>query len=163
MAATTSTGTAVRTSGALVRSIILAGLIVGVLGSIDQVIFFNVTQQTTPMALFQYIASALLGPAAFTGGVATALVGLLLHFVISFVVAAVFLLAASRLAFLRRATVLSGFLYGVGVFVVMNILIVPLSLAPKLAFSVPLALNAIISALVLVGMPIALVARRMSR
>ncbi len=163
MAATTTTSTAVRASGTLVRSIAIAGLLIGILGSLDQVVFFTVTQHASPAFVFQFIASALLGPAAFTGGASTALVGVLLHFGISFVVAAVYLLAATRLAFLRRATILSGLLFGLAVFAVMNMLVVPLSLAPKLTLTVALGLNGLLSAVALVGLPVALVARRMPR
>src|SRR6266571_7778290 len=44
-----------------------------------------------PVPLLQGIASGLLGPEAFQGGLATALLGLLCHFVIAFGAATVFL------------------------------------------------------------------------
>ena len=44
-----------------------------------------------PVRLLQGIASGLLGPKAFDGGLATALLGLLCHFIIAFGPAAVYL------------------------------------------------------------------------
>jgi hypothetical protein len=43
--------------------------------------------------VWQYIASGTLGNAAFEGGVATALLGLVFHLIISFVIAGVFILS----------------------------------------------------------------------
>ncbi|HUY78769.1 MAG TPA: hypothetical protein VMV29_18495 [Ktedonobacterales bacterium] len=77
-----------RTPAALARLIALTGLFIGAVGSVDYLTFFYVTQHETPLMVFQYIASGLLGPSAFAGGYSTALLGLLIHFVISFVVAA---------------------------------------------------------------------------
>src|SRR5258707_12203656 len=53
-----------------------------------------------PMRLLQGIASGLLGPNAFKGGVATALLGLLCHFVIAFGAAAVYVFASRAIPFL---------------------------------------------------------------
>lgn len=157
----TTSSVAVRTPGALVRSIILTGLLIGAFGSLDQVLYFTLVEHRNPAFIFQYIASALLGQAAFTGGFATTLLGFLLHFGISFVVAAVFILASTKLAFLRRAAIPFGLLYSVAVFAVMNILIVPFTLAPKLTATLPLALNALIGALLYIGLPCGLAVSRM--
>src|SRR5260370_14048741 len=64
-----------------------------------------------PMRLLQGIASGLLGSRAFSGGLATALLGLLCHFLIAFGPAAVYLLASRALGFLIDHAVISGFLY----------------------------------------------------
>jgi hypothetical protein len=73
-----------------------------------------------PVRLLQGIAGGLLGPRTYNGGIATALLGLVCHFVIAFSAAAVFV-AASRVApFLVRYAVLSGALYGIAVYFFMN-------------------------------------------
>src|SRR6266853_4808549 len=64
-----------------------------------------------PLRLLQGIAGGLLGPRTYGGGIATALLGLLCHFVIAFSAAAVFV-AASRMTFLVRYVVFSVVLYG---------------------------------------------------
>ena len=53
-----------------------------------------------PMRLLQGIASGLLGPKAFSGGRATAVLGVFCHFLIAFGAAAVYLVASRALAFL---------------------------------------------------------------
>lgn len=109
---------------------------------------------------FQYIASGVLGVAAFAGGSATALLGLLIHFGISFVVAGVFILAATQLAIVRRTALLSGLVYGVAVSVVMSELVLPLSAAPKMPVTLPLVLNSLIEAAVFIGLPVAFAVKR---
>jgi len=82
-----------------------------------------------PMRLLQGIASGLLGPRAFSGGLTTALLGLLCHFLIAFGAAAVYLVASRALGFLIEHAVISGFLYGVAVYFFMNRIVLPLSAA----------------------------------
>ena len=71
-----------------------------------------------------------LGESAFTGGTATALLGVFFHLIISFAVAAVFILSADRITLLRRYAIAGSLLYGFGVFIVMHMVVTPLSAAP---------------------------------
>jgi hypothetical protein len=113
-----------------------------------------------PVRLLQGIAGGLLGPRTYDGGIATALRGLVCHFVIAFSAAAVFV-AASRVApFLVRYAVLSGALYGIAVYFFMNRIVVPLSAATKRPFSVEMMLIGVVIHIFCVGLPIALAARR---
>src|SRR5258707_10374072 len=87
-----------------------------------------------PIRLLQSVAAGLLGARAYEGGLATALLGLLCHFVIAFGAATVFFLASRSLSFLVQHAVLSGVLYGVAVFFFFNRLVVALSPARKNSF-----------------------------
>ncbi len=116
-----------------------------------------------PMRLLQGIASGLLGPRAFTGGLATALLGLLCHFVIAFGAAAVYLAASWSLGFLIEHAVVSGALYGVAVYFFMNRIVLPLSAAAKRPFSTKLMIVGVVIHIFCVGLPISLSVRRFSR
>ena len=59
----------------------------------------------------------------------TALLGLGTHFLIATIMAAVFVLAAARIGALTRSAVLWGFLYGLVLYIAMNYVAVPLSAA----------------------------------
>lgn len=83
-----------------------------------------------PLLVLQAIASGLLGKAAFHGGGGVMLLGLVLQWVMSIIIAGIFTLAAARIPTLARRWVLNGALYGVVVFIVMNFVVVPLSVAP---------------------------------
>lgn len=150
----TVSATAERGSSSLARSILIAGLVIAIGNGLDQTTFAVVTQPVTPMTVFQYFASALLGLAAFTGGYATALLGLLFHLVVSFVVAGVFILAASKIAFLRRTVFVSALVYGAAVAFISG-LVLPYTAAPKLPVTTLAVAHALIADALLIGLPLA--------
>jgi uncharacterized membrane protein YagU involved in acid resistance len=85
--------------------------------------------QASPILILHYIAAGLLGRAALSGGVPVALLGLLLQWAMSLLIAAIFVLAAERMPRLTRDWLPWGLAYGVGIFFVMNYIVVPLSAA----------------------------------
>jgi len=80
-----------------------------------------------PLAVLAYVASGVLGKSAFQGGLGTAALGMVLQWLMSLLIAAVFVLAANRVPLLKQHWIVAGLAYGVGVFVVMNYVVVPLS------------------------------------
>lgn len=84
----------------------------------------------SPVVILHAIASGVLGKAAFAGGAAAAVLGLVLQWLMGLLIAAIFVLAASRFAWLRRRWVFAGIAYGVAIFFVMNYVVVPLSAVP---------------------------------
>jgi len=88
-----------------------------------------------PIRLLQGIASGLLGPKAFDGGLATALLGLLCHFFIAFGAATVYSVASRAIRPLIQYAVVSGVLYGVAVYFFMNRIVLPLSCCRQAPFS----------------------------
>jgi len=115
-----------------------------------------------PIRLLQGIAAGLLGQRAFAGGWATALLGLLCHFVVAFSAATVFFAASRQIAFLVQHAVSSGALYGVLVYFFMNRIVVPLSLAKKYPFSFKMMVIGIVIHIFCVGIPISLTVRHFS-
>jgi hypothetical protein len=85
-----------------------------------------------PAIILQSIASGLLGLGAYSGGYPTILLGLALQLAMSIAIAGIYAVAAMRLNWLLRHPVSAGLAYGAGVFVVMNLVVVPLSaFAPR--------------------------------
>ena len=151
----TVSATAKRGASSQVRSIIIAGLVIAVANGLDQTTFAVLTQHVTPVTVFQYFASAFLGLAAFAGGYTTALLGLLIHLVVSFVVAGVFILAASKTAFLRRTVFVSALVYGAAVNFISGVLL-PFTAAPKLQVTTLIVVHGLIADALLLGLPLAL-------
>lgn len=151
-------------SGRPLRSlaaILLGTLIVGVL-DIGEVLLFYLLRGGKPLRVLQAIAGGILGrEAAFRGGVATAFLGLLLHFFIAFVVVAIYILASSRFPLLIQRPLLFGALYGIAVNLVMSHIVVPLSAlgSPPTPPPWPVTLNLYFAHIFCVGIPAALVAR----
>jgi hypothetical protein len=137
-----------------------AGLLVGILDISDAFIFYGL-HGVPPVRILQSIASGLLGRAAFTQGLRSALLGLAAHFFIAFSAAAVYLLASRRLP-LSRHPLLYGTLYGLALYCVMNYLVLPLTrVAPRPPFP-PLVpfVNGVAALVVCIGIPLAFIARR---
>ena len=116
-----------------------------------------------PVPLLQGIAAGLLGRRAWEGGLATAALGLICHFLIAFGAATVYFLMSRWSPFLLQHAVFCGIMYGVAVYFFMNRIVVPLSNARKYPFSVKMMIIGVIIHIFCVGLPIALVIRRYSR
>jgi hypothetical protein len=142
------------------RTIVITGLIVGAM-DITSAIILTISHGSTVTRLFQFIASGLLGPKAFQGGTAIAALGLGLHFVIAFSLVAVFYAASRSFDVLRRQPVISGIIYGLIVFGVMNLIVLPLSAAkPRHSLSGDLIQIGI--HMFIIGLPTALLVSKFS-
>jgi hypothetical protein len=112
------------------------------------------------VGVLQSVGSGVLGAAAFQGGVGTALFGLLCHFVLALGASAVFGLAFARSPWLQRQFWLAAVGFGVGVYVVMHGVVVPLSAVPfKFSHTPEAVLQGLAVHIGLVGLPIALCVR----
>jgi hypothetical protein len=163
MIMTTTTSRTLNSRNSLLRSIVLGGLIIFVIQLIHQWIVVTLIQGTPFTLVWQYIASGVLGMAAFEGGLATALLGLFLHLIISLGIAAIFILSVDRLPLLRRNLIAGSLLYGLVVFIVMNLIITPISAAPPLpAPTTPWLIEAILEHVLGIGLPLGIIMRRNS-
>jgi hypothetical protein len=116
-----------------------------------------------PDRVLRYIASGLIGRAASGGGVATAALGVVLHFLIAFAAAAVYYGASRKLRFLTDHAIASGLVYGVLVHFVMSLIVVPLSRVNKPPFSFASFVTGMVIHMLFVGLPIALSVRRYAK
>lgn len=140
-------------------AILVGGSIAGAL-DIAFAITFAVLRGGTAVRLLQTIASGLLGSAAYDGGMPVAALGLILHFAMALLIAAIFYLASRSLPMLVRHAPAAGVLYGIGVFLVMRLVVLPLSAFPHPVTFAPLASSLDLgSHMFFVGLPIALATR----
>jgi len=144
------------------RAILFGGLTVGALDGLDAIVFFGLRNDVGPLRIFKGIAGGLLGREAATAGDwPTALLGVVLHFTIATTIVTVFYLASRRLPFLTRRPLVWGPLYGIAVYLTMNLVVVPLSAlhGTGLPHALPVLLNGILIHILGVGTPSALFAR----
>jgi hypothetical protein len=142
------------------RAIAITGFIVGAM-DITSAIILALSHKSTVTRLLQFVASGLIGPKAFQGGAAAAALGLALHFVIAFSLVAVFYALSRRFGFIPRHAVVAGLIYGLIVFGVMNLIVLPLSAAkPRHSLSGDLIQIGI--HLFVIGLPTSLMIRRFS-
>ncbi|HWU74536.1 MAG TPA: hypothetical protein VN137_13700 [Sphingomonas sp.] len=140
------------------RKILVATLVAGTLDILSACVYTMIAGRA-PITMLKGLASALLGKDAVKGGSGVALVGLLLHFAIMAVMVAVFVIAANRLPLLKTRWLLAGVAYGIGLWAVMNLIVLPLRFGWHPFTPVALA-EQFFSHIVLVGIPIAWFARR---
>lgn len=135
------------------RAILLAGLAAGVGDTLLAMGMHGVG----PAVVYRAVAAGLIGrEAALGGGLASAGLGLLLHFLIATTAAACYVVASARVRGLVAHAIPCGLAFGVAVYFFMKDVVVPLSAARPIAFT----WAGLVGHAVLVGLPIALVARR---
>jgi len=144
------------------RAILFGTLVVGGLDALDAIVFFGL-RGAAPTRIFQSIAAGLLGRSAFSGGLSTAALGVALHFFIAFLIVATYVLASRRVEMLTRSPIVCGLIYGVLVYLFMNLVVLPLSAAGRPTFVVPVVINGVLIHMLGVGLPSALFARAASR
>lgn len=83
-----------------------------------------------PIVILHAIASGVLGKAAFFDSGWSALLGLLLQWAMGVVIAGIYAAMAWHAPVLRRRWITTGAVYGLAIYLVMNLVVVPLSAAP---------------------------------
>ena len=145
----------------IVPAVFWGGLISGVLDLIYATASV-VLRGYSAIVLPQAIATGLLGVNSFKGGVRTAILGVALEFLITFVATAVYYAASRKLTFLIRHAVRWGLLYGAAIYLFMNLIVVPLSAAPKFDHTWASRVSDFLVHLFFIGLPMALAVRRYS-
>ena len=142
------------------RFVVAGGLVAGTGDIAYACAFWALKRGVSPQRILQRVASGWLGAASFTGGWASAALGLATHYVIATAMAAAYYLAARRWPALWERAVPCGAAYGLVLYGVMNYVVVPLSAAaPGSKDPLWVALSIVVHMLV-IGLPIALFARR---
>lgn len=145
-------------------TILGGGLLAGVLDGLDAIIYYGLMFGVSAQRIFHHIASGLIGAQASArlGWCGVAL-GVVLHFSIAIGAAVVYYFAALKLSILVRRPLFSGTIFGLGLYLFMYHVVIPLSAVPKnphAPFSWPNFIDEIFAHIVLVGIPIAWMARR---
>ena len=145
----------------MLRTIAWATLVAGTLDILMAVIDVTLSGGSVP-GMFRSIASGPFGDGMreSSAGVPA---GLVVHFAIMAVIAAVYIVAARRIPALTRYWWIAGLLYGVGVWLVMYGIVLPARFGASLP-SEPLAIaKGLFAHCVLVGLPIAWITARARR
>lgn len=139
-----------------VKAILSATLLAGTFDIVFAIVIYAlIMEQTSPVRLLQYIASGVFGKSAFEGGMPMALAGLAFHFLNAFLFSSFYFILVSYIGFLRKQRLISGIIYGIAIWLVMNLIVLPIT------FGSPVPQNPLLIALgmsiliVAVGIPIA--------
>jgi len=141
----------------ILPAILVGGLIAGTLDLISAFLTFG---WGVPRA----IAGGLLGRKAFQGGTATWTLGVFLHFFIALSAAAVYYAASRKLEFLKDHPIVCGLFYGIAVFLVMNLIVLPLSaLHSRGPFTLRGLIQGLLVHMICIGLPISFSVWRYSK
>jgi hypothetical protein len=141
--------------------LLVGAFVAGTLDILYAIGFSYFRSGVSPARVLRYVASGALGSEALKGGAGTAALGLGFHFLIAFLATAVFFGAAAMVPKLVERPVVTGALYGIVVYVVMNYVVVPLSrIGPRPAPPAIVWTTGVLVHMFLIGVPIALAARR---
>lgn len=144
-------------------TVVLGGLTAGVLDILDAFVMTAINGGSATRML-QSIASGVMGRAAYEGGLSSAGLGLMLHFVIALGAATTFLLATRALPVLLRRPVPVGLAFGLAVWAFMYLVVLPTTFGrPFAAPALPQLINQLGIHALGVGLPIAWFAARSAR
>jgi hypothetical protein len=118
--------------------------------------------EVTPDIVLQYIASGVLSQGAFSGGLGTAFLGLLIHYLITFTWTFIFFKLYPLLGIKSKYQIFTGLIYGILIWLVMNLVVLPNSGVRQLPFQVPQAILGISFIMFLIGLPISLMFHKFS-
>jgi hypothetical protein len=142
------------------RAILTTGLVVGVL-DISSAFVICWQRGVALQHGLQGITAGLLGTKSYMGGIATAGLGLALHFFVAFVVVSIFYLASRKIPFLTTQPFVSGVFYGIGVYIVMYWVVLPTAF-PTFRHRLSNELLELAIHICLIGLPTAFIVRRYS-
>src|ERR1043165_3390212 len=155
-----ATSTAQTTPSAL-KTILLAWLTAGCLDLLGAITVYSlIMQRVTTMRLLQGIARGALGNSAYEGGIATALAGVGFHFVIAFCFTVFYFFIFPYIPFLKKQRIISGLLYGVFVWCVMNFALLPLMKIAPLPTKWDSIIRGAVILMFCIGLPISLIVSR---
>lgn len=133
---------------------LLAPILMGgaVAGAFDQICAFVTMGWQVP----RIVAAGLLGRWAMTSTSSSVwLLGLALHFVIAFGAATVYCLASRKLPFLRDHFIVCGMFFGIAVFLVMYLVVMPLCAFHYMGpYTLRTLIQGILVHMLLIGLPI---------
>ena len=149
-------------SSSAIKAVLTAGFVAGTLDIIAAITLRSIQVgkiHITPV--LKFIASGVFGREAFKGGTNMALYGLAFHFAIAFAFAISYFLVFPYIPFLRKQKIISGLLYGLFVWVVMNRVILPLSNTPPIPFKFNAgSLIHIAILMCFIGLPVSLITHK---
>ncbi len=142
------------------HTIIKAGLLAGSLDIAAACIQYTLQTGGPAANVPVFVASGVFGKNAFTGGVEMILAGLLFHYLIAGAFAVAFFWIVPKVAFLNRHWILAGVLYGIFVWALMNLVVLPLSNAPPLPLNIKNSIQAALILIGCIGLPLSFIHRK---
>lgn len=144
----------------LITAIFITWLVAGTMDGLAAIIQSLLKGSKHPENIFKYIASAVFGKEAMTGGTGMILLGILFHYLVALSFTLFFFWLYPQIPWIGNHPAISGILYGLFVWTVMNLVVVPMT---KIGHHPIVLSKAVTAALILIfciGLPISLLANK---
>jgi len=140
------------------RTILSAGLVAGCMDLLTAIIVYSVVmQRTTDVKLLQGIGKAAFGSQTFQEGPSLALAGVAVHFFIAFSFTIFYFFIFPYILFLRKQPIISGLLYGIFAWCVMNLAMLPLFHVANIPHKWDSIVRGAVILMFCIGLPISLI------
>jgi len=137
------------------KTILWLGFLVGTLDGLAALLL---NYNAGPAPIFKFIASGVFGEEAFKGGIEMVVAGLVFHYLIAYLFSTAFyLLYPFSFSVLKNKYIVAN-VYGGLTWLVMNMIVVPLSKIGPHSFNALAAIIAVLTLIICVGLPVALIA-----
>jgi hypothetical protein len=144
--------------------ILQAWLIAGTLDILSAFIYYYIKSgKTNFLIIFQFIASGIFGKEAGAGGPAMILAGLILHYAIAFSFTIFFFWLYPKVNVMSKNRIVTAIVYGLFVWMVMNLVVVPLSNTVHRTFNLANAFINMCILIICIGLPLSFVANAFFR
>jgi uncharacterized membrane protein YagU involved in acid resistance len=144
-----------------IQTILTAGLVAGCFDLLTAIIVYSVVmQRTTDIKLLQGIGRAAFGNTTFDSDTSLALSGVAIHFFIAFSFATFYFFIFPYFIFLRQQRILSGLLYGVFAWCVMNLAVLPLFHVANIPNKWDSIIRGAVILMFCIGLPISIIVSR---
>jgi hypothetical protein len=140
--------------------ILVATLVAGVLDILMAFLNVYLSSGTKPGRVLRYIASGIYDKKAFAAGGNYELIGLGLHFLITFIFVIFYFLLFSKNEKVKRHWLLAGIVYGIVICLFMNFVVLPLSNTPESPFRFYPLFKSVVIQIIATGLPITYLLRR---
>lgn len=144
----------------LFATISIIGVMVGTLDITAAFIQYYINFHRNPLRVLLFIASGVFGKEAYSGGSIMYFAGALFHYFTAWCFTLFFFLIYPLFGFLSASRIITGIVYGIFVWSVMNLMVVPFSKTPPLPFHWDKALIAMGILIVAIGLPLSFLAYR---
>ncbi len=147
-----------------VQKILLAGLLVGTLDILSAFVDYYIATGKGPAGVLNYVASGVFGKDALADNGSMWILGLFFHYIIAIAFTFFFFWLYPKLGLMYKNRIITAFIYGLFIWMVMNLVVVRLSNAPHAPLSAinPLkALKAYLILVVMIGVPLSFIAHKL--
>ena len=146
----------------VIKAIGITTLVTGTLDLVAAIIQ-TLVAGGNPEKMLQYIASGVYGPQSFSGGAPFAVMGLAFHYMIALIWTAIYFILYPSIRMFSNNWVFGGLFWGLSIWAIMNLVVLPLSNVPQSPWDTPGSLIASLVLIAAMGMPLSYLAYRFYR